>query len=75
LVRADLQIGHAGFHQTSQSEIADSFITKNAITLGSGSDLEFRDEFLLGTTKELSFDEPQEEKAAKQEDEEAILLR
>jgi hypothetical protein len=58
VARADLQIGRPGFHQTSQSEIADSFITKNAITLGSGFYLEVRDELLVGTTKELSFDEP-----------------
>jgi hypothetical protein len=40
-----------------------------------GFHLEFGDELLLGTTKELSSDEPQEEEATKQEDGKAILLR
>jgi hypothetical protein len=75
VARAYLQISREGFHQTSKSEISDSLITKNAVTLGSGYYREFWDELLLKTAKELSSDEPQEEKAAKQEDRKAILLR
>jgi hypothetical protein len=50
-------------------------ITKNAIILGSEFSPEFGDELLLRMAKELNFDEPQENEAAKQEDGKAILLR